>query len=405
MASACQAIPYDGAFAREAIAFFDCQAQVLGSQGFLGLASPGSSVLVGLSGLLAIFVAVFGFRLLLGHGPGLREGVLSVAKVGVVLALATSWPAYQVLIYDIVLKAPAELVAEAGGPSDVPGAGGDLAARLDRADLAFERLAILGVGAPAPSAGVKLPPSPFVGFDPFALGTARALFLTSAIGAFAFLRLGAGILLALGPLFVAFLLFDAIRWLFEGWLRALIALTLGAVVATLTLGMELAFLEPWLADLIGQRQADYAAPQAAAQLLAVTLVFAVGLGALLRLAALVAFNPSLSIHIAQSLAGWRAPMPEGAGLAMQGRSMERRELSRAVMTSHALEQSVRREQDMRTAQMVASLPSLGSGVRSNVAPSAPSPQSRLGPAVSAGVDIRRTTRRVSPSARSRDQLR
>lgn len=403
MASACQAIPYDGAFAREAIAFFDCQAQLLGSQGFLGLASPGSSVLVALSGLLAIVVAAFGFRLLLGHGVGLREGVFSVAKVGVVLALATSWPAYQVLIYDVVLKAPAELVAEAGGPSDVPGAGGDLAARLDRADQAFERLAILGVGVPAPSAGVKLPPSPFVGFDSFALGTARALFLTSAIGAFAFLRLGAGSLLALGPLFVAFLLFDATRWLFEGWLRALIALTLGAVVATLTLGMELAFLEPWLADLIGQRQSGYATPQAAAQLLAVTLVFAIGLGALLRLAALVAFNPSLSVRIAQSLASWRAPRAEGAArTTIHGRSTEHRELSRAVLTSHALEQIVRREHDMRTAHTVAPVPTLRSGGRSNVAPSLPY---GLSPAANAGVDIRRTTRRVSPSARSRDQMR
>jgi type IV secretion system protein VirB6 len=402
MVSACQAIPYDGAFAREAVAFFDCQAQMLGSQGFLGLASPGSSVLVALSGLLAILVAVFGFRLLLGHGPGLREGVLSVAKVGLVLALATSWPAYQVLIYDVVLKAPAELVAEAGGPSDVPGAGGDLAARLDRADQAFEQLAILGVGAPTPSAGVKLPPSPFVGFDPFALGIARALFLASAIGAFAFLRLGAGILLALGPLFVAFLLFDAVRWLFEGWLRALIALTLGAVVATLTLGMELAFLEPWLADLIGQRQADYATPEAAAQLLAVTLVFAVGLGALLRLAALVAFNPSLSVRIVEGLAGWRAPMAGRGALAIHAHSTERRELSRAMLTSHALEQIVRREQDIRTAQTIAPVPALGSGVRSNMALSL-SP--RFSPVVSSSVDIRRTTRRVSPSARSRDQLR
>jgi type IV secretion system protein VirB6 len=402
MVSACQAIPYDGVFAREAIAFLDCQAQALGSHGFLALATPGSSVSVAIAGLLSIFVAVFGFRLLLGQGPGIREGMLSVSKVGVVLALATSWPAYQVLIYDIVLKAPAELVADVGGPSDVPGAEGDLVARLDRADLAFERLAILGVGTPAPSTGVKLPPSPFVGFDPFALGSARSLLLTSAIGAFAFLRLGAGILLALGPLFVAFLLFDSMRWLFEGWLRALVALTLGATVATLTLGMELAFLGPWLADLIGRRQEDYAAPEAAAELLAVTLVFAVVLSALLRLAAVIAFNPTLSVRIAHTLGGWRAPNSVGASVAGQGRSTESRELSRAVMTSHALEQMVRREQHASSAQTPATAPRPGSGSRSNAPASQPV---SFGRAPTAGTEIRRSTRRVSASARTRDQLR
>src|SRR3546814_2228983 len=64
-------------------------------------------------------------------------------------------------------------------------------------------------------------PPPFLGFDSFALGFARVIFLVSTIASFAIVRIAAALLLALAPLFVAFLLFDGTRGLFEGWAKAL----------------------------------------------------------------------------------------------------------------------------------------------------------------------------------------
>src|SRR3546814_9666490 len=55
------------------------------------------------------------YRMLLGQTPTIREGVLTFVKIGLVLTLATSWPAYQALVYDIILRAPAELASTIGG--------------------------------------------------------------------------------------------------------------------------------------------------------------------------------------------------------------------------------------------------------------------------------------------------
>src|SRR5204862_1796175 len=108
----------------------------------------------------------------------------------------------------------------------------------------------------------------------WAFGGARLLFLAGAAGALAALRLIAGVLLALGPFFFAFLLFDGTRGLFEGWLRVLAGTALGALGTAVALGVELAFLEPRLAYLISLRAAGYATPGAAIELMVVTLIFA-----------------------------------------------------------------------------------------------------------------------------------
>src|SRR6185503_9979205 len=113
--------------------YVDCQAQAIGAGGFQALAAPGSTLSLVLSGLLTLFVALFGYRMLLGDTPGLRDGVFSVVKIGIVLALAFSWPAYRTLIYDVALKGPAELAGEVGRPAGLPGSGGGLVARLDNA--------------------------------------------------------------------------------------------------------------------------------------------------------------------------------------------------------------------------------------------------------------------------------
>lgn len=291
----CQLIPSITGFTSGIIGFLDCQAQAIGAAGYQALAAPGSSALLVLTGMLTLFVALIGYRMLFGHTPGVREGVLTFVKIGVVLALATGWPAYQTLVYDVVLRSPADLAATIGAPAGLPGAGGGLVTRLDAVDVAFERLAILGVGNPpldANGQAIYVPTAPplFVGFDNFALGGSRVGFLIGAIGAFALVRLAAGLLLALGPLFIGFLLFDGTRGLFEGWARALIGTALGALATAIVLGVELALIEPWLADLLARRYAGDAILAVPAQLLSVTIVFAFALLGLLLIVGRVALG-------------------------------------------------------------------------------------------------------------------
>lgn len=165
----------------------------------------------------------------------------------------------------------------------------------------FEALAIEGAG-PLPDPSVQLVPPPlFNGFDTFAIGGARVVYLIQVVGTFAGLQLLAGLMLALGPFFIGFLLFDATRGLFLGWLRALFGVVLGTVGVMLVLGMELALFEPWLTDLLARRAAEQSIPEAPAQLLATTIVFSLAVAAIVGGAAFVAWSLNLPSAIAQRL--------------------------------------------------------------------------------------------------------
>ncbi len=409
----CGALAPATGFVSGVLDFVDCQAQAIGAGGYQALASPGSSLSLFLAGLLTLFVALFGYRMLLGHVPGVRDGVLALVKIGIVLALATGWTAYRTLFYDVILKGPAELAAEVGGPAALPGSGGALVARLDYADRAFVALAALDVGedaaaATTPAAEPGQPPLPTAaaqrarGFDTLALGGARILFLSGAIGALAAVRLVAGLLLALGPFFIAFLLFEGTRGLFEGWLRVLAGTALGALGTAIALGVELALIEPWLAELIARRTAGESIPGVPVELFVVTLVFALALLAMLIAAARVAYGFRLApvwrdvpARIAAALRGEprsvtgtvREPAAAGAGR------------SRAATVVDAVAASQRREPAPPAAAAAApSAAGLRPAARHALARDLPRPAP-----VPLGQSFRRRTRgRLSATARRRD---
>lgn len=299
---ACPAID-DAAYLSSVLAHVDCQALTLGESGYQALAQSGSIAGVLLGTALTLFVALFGYRLLLGETPGARDAVTAVVKVGIVLVLATSWPAFRTLAYDVALRGPAELAAAIGGPSGLPGSDGGLVPRLQLIDDELAELALIGSGRP-PDAEVQVAPAGQLSaeqqqaeaqrlqqaaqrrrWDPVRdfslLGNARLLFLVGTLAAVAAVRLLAGLLLALGPLFALFLLFDRTRGLFEGWVRGLAGAALGALATAIVLGVELALLEPWLAEVLTLRHAEIATPAVAVELLATTLVFALVLAAVL----------------------------------------------------------------------------------------------------------------------------
>ncbi|HEY0596132.1 type IV secretion system protein [Sphingopyxis sp.] len=307
----CDAIPSPESFAPSILRFLDCQAQLIGAEGYQALAVPGSTASVLLTGMVTLLIALLGYRMLLGHTPTIREGVLTFVKIGLVLVLATSWPAYQTLIYDFILRGPAELASTIGGAANLPGSGGGLVGRIDGVDQALKVLAIDGVGpAPLGPDGRPLmpsvPPPPFLGFDSFALGFSRVIFLVSTVASFAIVRIAAAILLSLAPLFAVFLLFDGTRGLFEGWLKALIGTALGSLAIALTLGIELAFVEPWVATLLARRASDLDIVGAPAQLFAASIIFAIALGAVMWLTARVAISLRIPAWLSTLQTGWAA---------------------------------------------------------------------------------------------------
>jgi type IV secretion system protein VirB6 len=405
----CQPLTYESGFVSGMLNFVDCQAQNIGSQGYQALAAPGSTLSLLLTGFLTLFVAFYGYRMLFGQTPNLRDGVMALAKIGIVLALATSWPAYRTLFYDVALRGPAEIAAGVGGASGLPGSNGGLVARLQGVDAALIELDRVGVGTAEQQERqtvtrmvngqqqtviepVRQPDK----FDSSALGWARVLYLVTAIAGFASVRLAAGLLLALGPFFIAFLLFDGTRGLFEGWIRGLAAAALGAVCVTVLLGVELALLEPWLTDLLARRAARLAVTGAPTELMVVTMVFAITLAAMLATVTRLAmgFRMPASVRAASSqivsaLRGDQAPSrPTIAG--PQAPAEQR---SRAAAVAEAVAATQRREAAQITVN-ASQRQASATGLARDLPPPAPTP---LGQSYN-----RRTRNRASGSAGRRD---
>ncbi|MNH76567.1 TrbL/VirB6 plasmid conjugal transfer protein [compost metagenome] len=288
----CPRLSTGEAFLSTLLRHIDCQAQTIGAGGYQALADPGSPFALALTALLTIFVALFGLRMMLGQTPTIRDGVMAVVKIGVVLTIAASWPAYRTVVYDVVVQGPAQLSAALGRAAGLPGRDSDLVNRLQDADASIIRLINYGTGrddlAVLPPSNPNEPAQRTPIADNPALGWARVFFLSSTIAAFAAVRLTAGVLLALAPLFAGLLLFNMARGLFVGWLRALVFALLASVATTMVLGVQLALLEPWLAQVIQLRQSNALAAAAPMELLVLCLAFALALfgslGILLRLA-------------------------------------------------------------------------------------------------------------------------
>ena len=411
---ACEIIPADDAVLRGVLDFIDCQAQTIGAEGYRALAAPGSSLSLVLLGFLTLFVALFGYRMLLGQVPGVRDGVLALIKIGIVLALATGWTAYRTLIYDVAFHAPAEIAAEIGRPSGLPGSGGGLVPRLDQADRTMVALAALGTGQPidgvatTPAAEPGQPALPTAAaretqsYDTLAMAGARVLFLAGAIGALAAVRLVAGVMLALGPFFIAFLLFLGTRGLFEGWLRVLGGAALGALGAGIVLGVELALLEPWLNHLLARRLAEQPITGVPIQLFAVALVFAIALAAVVIASARVAYGlrlpaPWLDSPALPALLRGEAVRVSSVVREPAAASADR---SRAVMVADAVATTQRRESAPAVAGAFAPAGGSTHSARHLTVHdrAAPPPAPRLGQSFR-----RRTGSRVSASAGRRDR--
>lgn len=387
---ACPAVRSGEQFLASALAHVDCQSIAIGAYGHGALADPGSPVQLALNGMLVIFVALYGMRLLAGHAGGGRDVVTQIIKVGIVLTLATSWPAWRVIGHDLVIHGPGEIAGAIGGAANLPGVRGDLAMRLGRADQALFALDQWGAGR---LRGITEG-------DTFQFGLARTAFLTGSLVPLALIRLLSGILLAIAPLMAGLMLFGATRALFAGWLRGLALCFLASVALAIVIGVELALLEPWLADALARRVAGEELLSAPAESLALTAGFAlVALGAIAICARLAFHAPGFRMRAgAQWLAnGMSSHSPSPPALRTQPMDESPVSHSRAVV--QAISEGMRREERLaavgsRSALLDASRASAG-----DVLAASATPADRHEPADDG---MRRTATRVSASGRRRD---
>ena len=262
MALSCSTPGPDIGLVRGLLGSVDCNVRGLTVEGYAAFARPDSTFGLALTGLLTLYIGFMGYRLLIGRSP-LRIGDLTVSavKIGVVLALATQWATYQTLVYGLLFDGPEQIAR--GLLTTVQPAGsifhGDPFDGLQRAYDELNRAA-QAFGASAPPA---LTPAPAIAGAPLvtaaqataaqttgtalaglSLGASALIMLLSSLGALLAAKVVTGLLLALGPLFIALFLFEQTRGLFEGWLRATLAFALVPLAATLFLAVQLTVMEP-----------------------------------------------------------------------------------------------------------------------------------------------------------------
>lgn len=394
---ACPAIITGDQFLLRTLAHIDCQAQLIGSYGYQALGQPGSTASILVTSLLTLFIALFGIRLMFGPGPKPRDAVFDVIKIGIVLTLAFSWPTFRTVVYDATLKGPAE-IASVVQSSSGNGAAQVFAARLQQVDNAVVSLTTVGSGRNAAAliegegSGSSFQAAAIE--DDTGFGSARVLYLASIIGTLGLLRIGAGLLLALAPIAAGLWFFTQSRGIFAGWLKGLVFTFAGSIGTTIVLAVELAILDPWLADALQVRGAGYATPAAPTELFAIMLAFAIVQLAMLWLLAKVVFYRGW-LTLPDLPDAWR-PWNEGRSSQVVDRPQPEIQVLRAERISSSVENTVRRERLISAERLSRTTDASNPEVR--VIEGSYSSSPRL------GSSYRRSNLRTSRAASMRDRL-
>jgi type IV secretion system protein VirB6 len=214
----------------------DCAAGQMAEAAFGRLFGTDGALLPALTILLTLYVALFAFALITGRGRiGINAMTSRLVTIGLVLTFATSWIAYQGVVWNLAAGAPNEL---AGILTGTPGNATDVFAA--KIDVVFQALIQASNGQTADSAF-----SP-----PGLLWVGGTLFLLGTVGILATSRIALAVLLALGPVFVVLALFRGTRGLFTGWLKGVVMLALAPLFAVLGGSLMLELAVPVLSALV-----------------------------------------------------------------------------------------------------------------------------------------------------------
>lgn len=197
----------------------DCIAGEASAAAFGRLFAPGGSLGTVLTILLTIFIALFALALLTGRtNIGVRSLVPRMMTLGLVLTFATSWIAYQSVVWNLAVATPDYL---AGILTGTQGSATDTFAQ--KIDVVFIAIQEASAGA-----------SDISTFSPEGMMWFGAmLFMLGTVGLLVTSKIALGVLIALGPLFVVMALFNGTRGLFTGWVKGLTMCALAPLFAVL----------------------------------------------------------------------------------------------------------------------------------------------------------------------------
>jgi type IV secretion system protein VirB6 len=200
----------------------DCVAGATAQAAFGRLFGSEGALAPALTILLTIYVALFAFALITGRTRvGIAALTPRMVTLGLVLTFATSWLAYQGVVWNLAVGAPDQLAAILTGTS-----GSATQVFADKIDVVFSVLVdASGAQTQEGQASTFSPPG--------LLWLGATLLLLGTVGILATTKIALAILMALGPVFVVLALFPSTRGLFTGWLKGLVMLALTPVFAVL----------------------------------------------------------------------------------------------------------------------------------------------------------------------------
>jgi type IV secretion system protein VirB6 len=209
----------------DALSKVDCLATEATSVSFGRLFGAHGSFQTALTIILTLYVALLAFNLLTGRSA-LRISVLTprMMTLGLVLTFATSWIAYQSVVWNLATGAPDEIASVLVGSN---GSATTLfAQQLDGLFSAITDAVSNIKPAAAAMPGLASPTN--------ILSLAALILLLGTVGVLVVCRLALAALLIIGPVFIVLALFEGTRGLFEGWLKSV---AMFALVPLLTVVM------------------------------------------------------------------------------------------------------------------------------------------------------------------------
>ena len=233
----------------DALSKVDCMANEATAMSFGRLFGAHGSFTTALTIILTLYIALLAFNLLTGRSA-LRISVLTprMMTLGLVLTFATSWIAYQSVVWNLATGAPDEIASVLVGTNG--SATTIFAQQLDGFFVAItdaaSQIQPQNPAVPATAAAAAVP-SLMSPANILSLGA--LLLLLGTVGVLVVCRIALAALIIIGPVFIVFALFDGTRGLFEGWVKSVVTFALVPLLTVVMGSGALVAISPMVAGL------------------------------------------------------------------------------------------------------------------------------------------------------------
>ena len=220
--SQCQSFGAEGpAGVADALQKVDCLANDATAVSFGRLFGAHGNFQTALTILLTLYIALLAFNLLTGRSA-LRVSVLTpkMMTLGLVLTFATSWIAYQSVVWNLATGAPDEIASVLVGSK-----GSATTLFAQQLDVYFNAITDAASNVAPPATVTPQNAAAVAAASSFAspaniLSIGALIMLLGTVGVLVVCRLALAALLIIGPIFIVLALFEGTRGLFEGWLKS-----------------------------------------------------------------------------------------------------------------------------------------------------------------------------------------